>query len=214
MSTIGYATESALQLADLIYCKSIHTGDNYYGWVYQLPNAEAWKDEPALYWGLPTEVCKFWTINAPRTGEIDLNTVSYQSYTGWYTALSIWQTAGWAVDEYGNRLPTSYKRLREGIERFFITDINNPAAGARAQSVIPAMFDAWGCGIDWMTGTGWGGGASDTSVARFNHVPGGSNVLYMDGHVEFLKYSQKGKFPISSPGGLLQLMIGAAGGYG
>ena len=23
---------------------------------------------------------------------------------------------------------------------------------------------------------------------RFNHVPGGSNVLYMDGHVEFLKY--------------------------
>jgi len=22
----------------------------------------------------------------------------------------------------------------------------------------------------------------------FNHVPGGANVLYMDGHVEFLKY--------------------------
>jgi prepilin-type processing-associated H-X9-DG protein len=22
----------------------------------------------------------------------------------------------------------------------------------------------------------------------YNHVPGGSNILYMDGHVEFLKY--------------------------
>ena len=28
---------------------------------------------------------------------------------------------------------------------------------------------------------------SDTG-GSFNHVPGGSNVLYMDGHVEFLKY--------------------------
>ena len=34
-------------------------------------------------------------------------------------------------------------RLREGIERFFITDINNPAAGAKAQSSIPVMFDNW-----------------------------------------------------------------------
>ena len=23
---------------------------------------------------------------------------------------------------------------------------------------------------------------------NFNHVPGGANVLYMDGHVEFVKY--------------------------
>ena len=27
-----------------------------------------------------------------------------------------------------------------------------------------------------------------TEVARFNHLPGGCNVLYMDGHVEFAKY--------------------------
>jgi prepilin-type processing-associated H-X9-DG protein len=26
---------------------------------------------------------------------------------------------------------------------------------------------------------------------EFNHVPGGSNCLYMDGHVEFLKYPDK-----------------------
>jgi hypothetical protein len=30
---------------------------------------------------------------------------------------------------------------------------------------------------------------------RFNHVPGGGNVLYMDGYVEFLRYPDK--YPVS-----------------
>ena len=72
--------------------------------------------------------------------------------------------------------PTIY-RLREGIERFLITDINNPAASAKAQSEIAIMFD--------MIGTG-------NAVAYFNHVPGGSNSLYLDGHVEFVKYPGAG----------------------
>ncbi len=63
-------------------------------------------------------------------------------------------------------------RLREGIERFFITDINNPAASSMAQSTIWIMQD-------------------DLHAGRpeyMNHIPGGCNVLYMDGHVDFLKY--------------------------
>jgi len=32
-------------------------------------------------------------------------------------------------------------------------------------------------------------------IDNYNHVPGGSNVLYMDGHVEFIKYP--GEQPIS-----------------
>jgi prepilin-type N-terminal cleavage/methylation domain-containing protein/prepilin-type processing-associated H-X9-DG protein len=72
----------------------------------------------------------------------------------------------------------TFYRMREGIERFFITDINNPAASAMAQSEIPVMMDA----------------ITDI-VADFNHVPGGCNVLYMDGHVDFIKFP--GKFPIS-----------------
>jgi len=71
----------------------------------------------------------------------------------------------------GTTVLTVY-RLREGIERFFITDINNPGTTTQAQSTISIMSD-------W-NGTGAG--------KMFNHVPGGSNVLYMDGHVEFLKY--------------------------
>ena len=62
-------------------------------------------------------------------------------------------------------------RLREGIERFFITDINNPAASTLAQSELWIMSD----GVT-------------TTVSQFNHIPGGANVLYMDGHVEFLRY--------------------------
>ena len=74
----------------------------------------------------------------------------------------------------GNGGSNTVYRIREGIERFLITDINNPAAGAQAQSEIWVMLDNVA-----------------TEVARFNHVPGGSNVLYMDGHVEFVKYPSR-----------------------
>jgi len=62
-------------------------------------------------------------------------------------------------------------RLREGIERFLVTDINNPSGAAKAQSELPVFYDNFSAEAD-----------------NFNHVPGGGNVLYMDGHVEFLRY--------------------------
>ncbi len=62
-------------------------------------------------------------------------------------------------------------RLREGIERFMITDINNPAAGSVAQSELAIMWDVV---------------CDDPS--HFNHIPGGANVLFMDGHVEFIRW--------------------------
>ena len=33
------------------------------------------------------------------------------------------------------------------------------------------------------------------NTESFNHVPGGTNVLYLDGHVKFVKYP--GEFPAS-----------------
>ncbi|HPO14926.1 MAG TPA: type II secretion system protein [Candidatus Hydrogenedentes bacterium] len=71
----------------------------------------------------------------------------------------------------GNGGGDTVYRMRKGIERFLITDINNPAATAKAESSIFVMFDNVA-----------------TEVRHFNHVPGGGNVLYMDGHVEFIKY--------------------------
>jgi len=69
--------------------------------------------------------------------------------------------------------------LREGIERFLITDINNPAGSAQAQSSIPLMWDSARITRDDST---------SSNLASFSHVPGGSNILYLDGHVSFVKY--------------------------
>jgi len=85
---------------------------------------------------------------------------------------------------YGNANGDSVYRLREGIERFLITDINNPAASARAQSEIWIMSDK----VSMQPG-------------EFNHVPGGANVLYMDGHVAFERYP--GQPPVTRSMGAL-----------
>ena len=74
----------------------------------------------------------------------------------------------------GNGRGDTIFRLREGIERYLITDINSPGATARAQSNLPIMWDT-------ITTDVVGG-------VDFNHVPGGANVLFFDGHVEFIKY--------------------------
>ena len=76
-------------------------------------------------------------------------------------------------ESLGNGATNTIFRLREGIERLLITDVNDPAAAKTAQSNIWVMFDHIG-------GTG--------RVERFNHAPGGSNVLYMDGHVDYVPY--------------------------
>ncbi len=77
-------------------------------------------------------------------------------------------------------------RLRMGIERFFITDINNPSASAKAASELPVMWDEI---------------AVYGNASTFNHVPGGGNVVYMDGHVEFLRWTSE--FPADVLGMLL-----------
>jgi prepilin-type N-terminal cleavage/methylation domain-containing protein/prepilin-type processing-associated H-X9-DG protein len=82
------------------------------------------------------------------------------------------------------------RRLKEGVERFMITDINNPAGSARGQSDIAVMWDD----IVYI----YPYSASDiATLSTFNHVPGGANVLYMDGHAEFVRFtSPKGEFPV------------------
>jgi prepilin-type N-terminal cleavage/methylation domain-containing protein/prepilin-type processing-associated H-X9-DG protein len=79
--------------------------------------------------------------------------------------------------------------LREGIERFTITDINNPAGSASAQSETVVM-------VDESRAYSAGGGGLDGS-ARFNHVPGGMNILFMDGHVQFGKLRTQGLWPVN-----------------
>jgi prepilin-type processing-associated H-X9-DG protein len=78
-------------------------------------------------------------------------------------------------------------KIREGVERFLITDINNPAGSAAAQSTMPVMWDR----LVFSSTT-------QRYRERFNHIPGGCNVLYMDGHVEFIRYNPSNDFPVST----------------
>lgn len=97
-------------------------------------------------------------LNAQRILDQDIHNVRPHPDTG---------------ESLGNGATTTIFRLREGIERRLITDVNDPAAARAAQSNIWVMFDHIG-------GNG--------RVERFNHAPGGSNVLYMDGHVDYVPY--------------------------
>jgi prepilin-type N-terminal cleavage/methylation domain-containing protein/prepilin-type processing-associated H-X9-DG protein len=90
---------------------------------------------------------------------------------------------------YGNAGGNMVYRLREGIERFMITDINNPAATAKAQSEIAISADL-----------------TTTTPGQFNHIPGGGNILYLDGHVQFERYP--GKSFVSKP---FAAVVGLAG---
>ncbi len=90
---------------------------------------------------------------------------------------------------YGNGGGDTIYRLREGVERFLITDINNPAASNKAQSEVFIMLDT-----------------VSTFTGDFNHIPGGCNTLYMDGHVEFRKYPDE---PPANP--LLASLAGLLG---
>ena len=95
----------------------------------------------------------------------------------------------------GNGDSDTIYRLREGIERFLITDINNPGASAQAQSEIDVMYDTLA-----------------TVPSAYNHVPGGSNVLYLDGHVQFQRYDKGGPGPVNGPvAELIGLFVTAAG---
>ncbi|MCC6489740.1 MAG: DUF1559 domain-containing protein [Candidatus Hydrogenedentes bacterium] len=137
----------------------------------------------------------------PDTGEICLQSalwdIAARTLNGWPSAateeailgpLNVNDAAG-AIDlpgtgDYGNGHGANVNRFREGIERFMITDINNPAGSAKAQSEIWVYFDIVTVSVD-------------ISRVDFSHIPGGSNVLYMDGHVEFLKYSEDGEAPVN-----------------
>ncbi|GMV92775.1 MAG: hypothetical protein AMXMBFR82_25530 [Candidatus Hydrogenedentota bacterium] len=105
----------------------------------------------------------------------------------------------WELDHHTFGGYTTVFRLREGIERFFVTDVNNPAGSSLAQSELPVMWDS----------------IAGEETSHFNHLPGGSNVLYLDGHVEFLRYSGEvgESFPVNGGGLALHELAHGHGGH-
>jgi len=101
---------------------------------------------------------------------------------------------GIAINVVGNGGGNSILRTREGIERFLVTDINNPAGSAQAQSEVAVMWDNIGTGALVPPPAPW---FKEEGADSFNHLPGGTNILYMDGHVEFSKYPSETDIPTS-----------------
>ena len=66
-----------------------------------------------------------------------------------------------------------FHRLRVGVEKYFISDVNRPEASAQSSSRIPVLYDS----------------VSFNGQVDLNHiVPLGGNVLYMDGHAKFERF--------------------------
>jgi prepilin-type N-terminal cleavage/methylation domain-containing protein/prepilin-type processing-associated H-X9-DG protein len=76
-------------------------------------------------------------------------------------------------------------RFRDGIERFLMTSVNDINAKAAASEVV-VMWDA----------------ISVLNPSHVNHMPGGVSVLFMDGHVEFMRYkgAEGNSFPANELG--------------
>jgi len=181
----GHAREGEWRIMEQAYL--IANSYGYFGWVFDRIDD---KDEYNDYFDDVTDVITILAGLMPQLAGVDTHVLAPIQL-----ALSLEQIGlRFVVDqatasdsdltlrEYDGRQhgngggPVVY-RLREGIERFLITDIFNPAASAKAQSEVSIMMD--------MLGTGAG-------IQYFNHVPGGCNVLYLDGHVAFVRYPGAG----------------------
>ena len=142
---------------------------------------------PEYFVDISVLVCPDDSLPAPLLQKTGLDLLDYCSYfyLG-YVVHSIEDLEAFA-DAYRDRIAKGLPfdtdldipsgklyRLREGVEQFFITDPDNPAATAMAQSQIPILIEA-----------------------PDHHDPEGGMVLFMDGHVEFIRYSPNGPFPMN-----------------
>jgi len=168
-----------------------HHSYNYFGWVYDQIDDDAE--------GVPVAaIAAAMGIDLPPDTEVPRQLFDHwlPKLTAWYIESDYSPEAtgrdedGEVTPGYGNGGGDTVYRLREGVERFMITDINNPAASAQAQSTIWIMLDTVSC-----------------FAMDFNHIPGGSNVLFMDGHVRFLRYP--GEPPVNAMFAALAGLLGA-----
>ena len=148
-----------------------------------------------LYWGYACTNGKEWM--GVDGASIYLLTMGSGSFEDDITYTWTSSNNGVPWKELGLGGSSTVYRLREGVERFRITDINNPAASAQAQSAMLVMMDVV-ASSDAALPTGL---SRPKGATKFNHIPGGCNVLFMDGHVEFKRYPPTSLATLGAPGG-------------
>lgn len=206
-----YLGQSMSQMTDVMYALYLDAIPAYSRVGVSLTNYNAAQLAPV------DSTCGAAPLEYPTLGAGGASYSTVSSVRSWYTA------QGFKDDDGVSALPQVYQRLKEGVERFLVTDINNPAGAARAQSSVYVMWDAYSQGYTLAAVNGPG----DQGTVRFNHLPGGSNVLYMDGHVEFVKLNAKppckvtglpttslAGFPNATVGTFLMWELGFWGGQG
>lgn len=154
----------------------------YFGWALHFPGIT---DDPHVFNDTSSDVAFMTEVLAYFSAKVDPALVTGFVNAIWDFISRVRDTSPgnlYRMDEDISASGYTLYRFREGIERFLITDINNPAASNRAQSELAVLSDIVNSKLE------------DTG-GQFNHIPGGGNVLYMDGHVDFLRYPNE--WPIS-----------------
>ena len=161
-----------------------HFGYAYFGWVFDrldIQPAQKLSDFPVL--------CNMMeSLESSTAEDVESTYVTPQFAAGMDTLFSYLQEGSEAEMSWqyfmdiadndlhvtaplGNGGGDTIRRIAKGVERFFVTDCHDPGAAAMFQSTVFVMMDTYGPSKDY-----------------FNHIPGGCNVLFMDGHVEFIRY--------------------------
>ncbi len=177
--------DRGLQLADASYL--------YLGWVFDRADGS---DPPDPQYDLSGIPLPGFDVDGTAPRQVVLAALQFSSpfiLTGDASQADQDVNFTGANEGMGNGGGNTVYRLREGIERFMITDINNPAASAQAQSTV------------WISGDMIG---IDSAV--YNHIPGGSNILYLDGHVSFIRYQQYGPGPVNAGIGYCVMVLQTA----
>ncbi len=89
------------------------------------------------------------------------------------------------------------RRLGDGASSYKQSERSSQVGnGGDIRAQIPVMFDNFGIVPP----------GTNSTIIMFNHLPGGSNVLYLDGHVEFAQFPTE--FPCSREWGEAASVLG------
>ncbi|MCL4217561.1 MAG: hypothetical protein KJ052_11245 [Candidatus Hydrogenedentes bacterium] len=154
------------------------------------------KADPGLKGGTANILSNFFGFKGITAGFGGLyNPGDYGSWIGWEKGAHT-KDISKVVFEDGTQ--GKVLRLREGGERFMITNVLNAGSSNQAASKLPVMWDTnnqYSAALAALLGDPDYNPSLITG--EFNHLPGGSNMLFLDGHVEFVRYPSNVYWPLS-----------------